>query len=248
MPAALATKERRKGTPMRTIGLVGGMTPESTLAYYQMLIHSTRERLRDPDPLRNPVVIVYSLDLAEVARLQRAGRTEELASHLAGICEVLRRAGAEVGALTANTPHVYLPAIRALTRLDMVSIVEATFAAIAQRGLRRPLLLGTRTTMESPMYPERLAAGGVETILPHEVGRELLDRAIYTELALGTPRAETRQSLLDLCRNAVERRGADGVLLACTELPLVLGEGDLPVPVLDTARIHVEAILDRAMA
>lgn len=232
---------------MRTIGLVGGMTPESTLAYYQLLIRSARERLRDPDPLHNPVVVVYSLDLAVVARLQRAGRTEELASHLAGICETLRRAGAEVGALTANTPHVYLPSIRAATRLELVSIVEATFAAAAGMGLRRPLLLGTRTTVESPMYPERFATGGIETLVPDEGGKELLDRAIYTELAVGQPRPETRRALLDLCRDAVARRGADGVLLACTELPLVLGNGDLPVPVLDTARVHVGAILDRAM-
>ena len=165
---------------MRTIGLVGGMTPESTLAYYQLLIRSARERLRDPDPLHNPVVIVYSLDLATVARLQRAGRTEELASHLAGICEVLHRAGAEVGALTANTPHVYLGAIRAQTRLELVSIVEATFAAAVARGLRRPLLLGTRTIVESPMYLERFAAGGMDAVLPDEEGRQLLNLAIYT--------------------------------------------------------------------
>lgn len=232
---------------MRTIGLVGGMTPESTLAYYQLLIRGARERLRDPDPLRNPVVVVYSLDLAVVARLQRAGRTDEVAAHLAGVCETLRRAGAEVGAMTANTPHVYLQAIRDRTGLDLVSIVDATLAAASKRGLRRPLLLGTRTTVESPMYPERFAAEGLETVIPDEDGKEMLDRAIYGELAVGEARPGTRSALLDLCRGAVEARGADGVLLACTELPLVLSDGDLEVPVIDTARVHVDAILDRAL-
>jgi len=156
----------------RTIGLIGGMTPESTLEYYQLLIRATRERLRDPDPLRNPVIIVYSLDLAVVAELQRAGRIDELATHLAGICETLRAAGAEIGALTANTPHLYIEAIQARTRLELVSIVEATCRASVALGLRRPLLLGTRTTMESPMYRDRLAADGIELLhrlreLPH---------------------------------------------------------------------------------
>ena len=141
---------------MRTIGLVGGLTPESTLEYYRLLIRFARERLRDPDPLRNPVVIIYSLDLAVVAALQRAGRTDELAAHLSRICELLRGAGAEIGALTANTPHLYL--------------------------------------------------------------------------------------------EAIEHRGADGVILGCTELPLAISQDDLAVPVIDTLRVHVRAILDRALA
>ena len=233
---------------MRTIGLVGGMTPESTLAYYQLLIRSARERLRDPDPLRNPVVIVYSLDLSEVGALQRAGRIDELAGHVARICEALRGAGAEIGALTANTPHLYFEAIQGGTRLPLVSIVEATCAAAARLALRRPLLLGTRTTMESPMYRVPLAAAGIEVVAPDEEGRELVDRAIYTELALGTVRPELRERVLALCREAVFSRGADGVILGCTELPLVVAEADLQVPVVDTVRAHVGAILDHALA
>ena len=231
-----------------TIGLIGGMTPESTLEYYRLLIRSARGRLRDPDPLHNPVVIVYSLDLAQVVALQRAGRTDDLAAHLAGICEILRVAGAEVGALTANTPHLYFEAIQAKTRLPLVSIVEATCRAAVALGLRRPLLLGTRSTMESPMYRDRLAVNGIAALTPDEQGRQWVDEAIYTELAVADIRPETRSRLLALCREAIELRGADGVILGCTELPLVLSEGDLAVPVVDTARVHVEAILDRAVA
>ena len=98
------------------------------------------------------------------------------------------------------------------------------------------------------MYPDRLADNGVEAILPGEEGRQLLDQAIYTELAKGDASPATRRGLLEVCREAIDERDADGVVLACTELPLVLGQGDLEVPVLDTTRIHVEAILDRAMA
>lgn len=233
---------------MRTVGLVGGMTPESTLEYYRLLIRSARERLQDPDPLRNPVVIIYSLDLAVVAALQRADRTEELANHIARICETLRDAGAEIGALTANTPHLYLDAIQARTLLELVSIVEATSLAVAGLGLRRPLLLGTRSTMESPMYGARLASAGIEALVPDDHGRELVDRAIYTELALGAVRPELRQQLLAVCRDAIDHRGADGVILGCTELPLAISHEDLPVPVVDTVRVHVHAILDRALS
>jgi aspartate racemase len=233
---------------MRTIGLVGGMTPESTLVYYELLIRSARDRQQHPDPLRNPVVVLYSLDLAEVAALQRAGRTDELAADLARICELLRATGAEIGALTANTPHLYFEAVQASTRLELVSIVEATCAAAAAAGLRRPLLLGTRRTMESTLYRAPLQASEIEVLTPDESGRAFVDEAIYTDLAVGLVRPETRRRLLDLCREAFEHRGADGVILGCTELPLVLADAALPVPVVDTARVHDDAILDRALA
>jgi aspartate racemase len=233
---------------MRTIGLVGGMTPESTLTYYGLLIRSARDRLQDPDPLRNPIVIVYSLDLAEVVALQRARRTDELAADLARICELLRATGAEIGALTANTPHLYFEAVQASTRLELVSIVEATCATVANNGLRRPLLLGTRSTMESTLYRAPLERAGIEALIPDGEGVALVDEAIYNDLAVGRVRPDTRARMLGLCREAVERRGADGVILGCTELPLVIAAEDLPVPVVDTVRVHVEAILDRALA
>lgn len=231
---------------MRTIGLVGGMTPESTVLYYQLLIRGARARSADPDPLRNPVVLIYSLDLSKVAALQRSGRSDELAAHLAEICERLRLAGAEVGALTANTPHLYLEGIRAATRLELVSIVDATCSAVARAGLARPLLLGTRLTMTGPMYPSRLAVDGIEAIVPGEEDARFVDHAIYNELALGIVRREVQQRVLSLCREAISARGADAVILACTELPLVLSAEDLPVPVVDTTRVHADALLDRA--
>jgi aspartate racemase len=101
--------------------------------------------------------------------------------------------------------------------------------------------------MEGPMYRDRLAAAGVEALIPDEEGRELVDRAIYTELAVGTVRPELRHRLVALCREAIERRGADGVILGCTELPLAISQDDLAVPVVDTVRVHVQAILDRAL-
>ena len=205
-----------------------------------------RDRLRHPDPLFNPIVLLYSLNLARVVELQRAGRHEELVAHLAEICELLRGAGAEVGALTANTPHLYLDRIRARTGLELVGIVKATCAAVTRLGLERPLLLGTRATMEGSMYRDALAADGIRLLAPDDGEMEFIDHAIYNELALGLVPNDIRTRVLELCRGALERRGADGVILACTELPLVVSGDDLPAPVVDTARVHVEAILDRA--
>jgi aspartate racemase len=232
---------------MRTIGLVGGMTPESTKEYYERIIARARERRQDPDPLRNPVIVVYSLDLAELAAHQRAGDTGRVVQLLVGAVERLRGAGAEVGALTANTPHAYLADVVRRTELPLVSIVDATRGAAAAIGARRVLLLGTSTTMAAPMYPESFAEAGIDVVVPDEEDRAFLDRVIYGELALGTVRPEVRRRTLEICGRAIDSDGAEAVILGCTELPLVLVDGDLPVPLLDTVRIHVEAILDRAM-
>jgi aspartate racemase len=232
---------------MRTIGLVGGMTPESTVAYYQQLIRRCRERVRSSDPLHNPVVVVYSIDLSEIVALQRAGDVDGVAARLAAACERLCRAGAEIGALTANTPHLYLDAVRAQTGLELVSIVDATLAGALRLGVRRPLLLGTDRTMTGPTYPQRFAADGVGIVVPDAADRAVLDAAIYGELSVGTVRPEFRTWLLDLCSRHLADGSADAVILGCTELPLVVGAADLAAPVLDTTSLHVDAILDRAL-
>jgi aspartate racemase len=229
---------------MKTIGLIGGMTPESTRIYYRLLIEGARQP--DGNPLRNPEILVYSLDLAELVKLQREGTPSEVADFLATRLERLRLAGAEVGALTANTPHAYLEEIRTLTSLPLVSIVSATRNDAADRGLERPLLLGTRTTTEAEMYPREFTDAGIPLVLPGEEDREFLDQTIYNELALGKVSPEVRRRYLDICTGHIESDGIDSVILGCTEIPLVISDDDLPIEVLDTTRIHVAAILAAA--
>jgi aspartate racemase len=234
----------RKGMTMRTIGLVGGMTPESTGIYYEQLIQQARKA--DGDPLENPEIIIYSLNLTEVVQLQRGGTQSEVVGYLARVLERLRLAGAEVGALTANTPHVYLDELRKATSLPLVSIVTAARDAAAARGLRRPLLLGTRTTLESDMYPRELAAAGIEIVLPGRDDREFLDDAIYNDLAVGRVTTDIRQRCLDICAKHIAGDRIDAVILGCTELPLVIAPDDLAIEVLDTTVIHAAAILAAA--
>ena len=229
---------------MKTIGLVGGMTPESTKVYYELLIRGARQP--GGDPLRNPEILIFSLDLAELVQIQREGERSEVAEYLADILERLRLAGAEVGALTANTPHAYLDEIRTKTSLPLVSIVSATRDAASDRGLERALLLGTRTTIEAEMYPQEFAEAGIRIVLPDDDEREFLDQTIYNDLALGHVSTEVRQRYHDICAKHIESDGIDSVILGCTELPLVISSDDFSIQVLDTTKIHVAAILAAA--
>lgn len=229
---------------MRTIGLVGGTTPESTVEYYRALIGIGRRG--STDPLRNPVIVVYSIDLAEVAVRQRAGRTDEVVDIFAAALDSLRAAGAEIAALTANTPHVYLDRLRARTDLPLVSILDATFDRTVEVGCRRVLLLGTATTMGSRMYPDRFAAAGIEVVVPDEEERAFVDRTIYNELALGIVDPETKRAFVDICERHVAAAGVDGIILGCTEIPLLLEDGDVSVPTIDTTTVHAEAIFAAA--
>ena len=229
---------------MKTIGLVGGMTPESTKVYYDLLIHGARQP--GGDPLRNPEIIIFSLNLTELVQIQRGGDRKQVVEYLTGLLERLRLAGAGIGALTANTPHAYLDEIRAETSLPLVSIVSATGDAAREHGLERALLLGTRTTMEAEMYPREFAEAGIQIILPDDDDREFLDQTIYNELALGQVSPEIRRRYLDICAKHIEKDGIDSVILGCTELPLVISSDDLSIDVLDTTKIHVAAILAAA--
>lgn len=230
---------------MKKIGLVGGMTPESTTAYYRLLIELGRQRWNDP--LHNPVVLIYSIDLAEIVVHQDVGDQERVVAILADVLERLRGAGAELGALTANTPHVYFDRIRSRTALPLVSIVDTTRRAAADLGARRALLLGTNATMTAAMYPDALASAAIEVVTPDEPDRNWINRSIYSDLAAGRVTPELRAAYLDLCRGQIDSNGVDAVILACTEIPLVLGPDDLPVPVIDTARCHAEALFERAV-
>jgi len=229
---------------MKKIGLVGGMTPESTKVYYDLLVRKARRP--GGDPLRNPEIVIYSINLTELVHIQRNKDRRDVVVYLAAILERLRLAGAEVCALTANTPHAYLEELRAATPLPLVSIVSATRDAANARGLERALLLGTRVTMEAEMYPREFTAAGIDVVLPDTDDRGFLDQVIYGDLAVGNVSPDVRRRCLDICARHIEKDGIDSVILGCTELPLVVSGADLEIAVLDTTVIHVDAILAAA--
>lgn len=226
---------------MKRIGILGGISHESTAVYYQR-IHA--EYFARQQNYYYPEVIVYSLNFQRFTDYEDRG---EMAAYLAYIGEginALQRAGAEFALMAANSPHAVFPQVAAQTTLPLLSIVEVTAKAAQTRGFRRLLLLGIRFTMQARFYAEVCATYGIAVITPDAGEQEVINRVIFEELVVGTFLAASRQTLLDI----IARYPVDGVILGCTELPLLLHAEDTATPLLDTLTLHVKAAVDQALA
>ncbi|KAF1712375.1 aspartate/glutamate racemase [Pseudoxanthomonas kalamensis DSM 18571] len=228
---------------MKNIGLIGGMSWESTALYYQII---NREVVRRRGGLRSAPMRIASLDFEEVASRQRRGAWDEMTEILSEAARGLVAGGADCVLIGTNTMHLIAPAVRAAVDAPLIHIAEVTADAIAAAGLDRVVLLGTRFTMEEPFYREVLAARGIDCVVPDEVGRAEVHRVIFDELCQGTVSEASRRALQAIIAPLLEQ-GAQGVILGCTELPLILGQDDCPVPVFDTTRLHALAAVDYAL-
>jgi aspartate racemase len=228
---------------VRTLGLLGGMSWESTLPYYRIVNERVRQRLGG---LHSAKLVLHSVDFAEIEALQHAGDWDAAGLILVEAARGLRAAGAECLVICTNTMHLVAPAIEAAVDLPLLHIADATAARIREAGLSRVALLGTRFTMERDFYRQRIEAAGIEVIVPEAVQRELVHRVIYEELCLGRILDASRDAYRTIIDELVAR-GAQGVILGCTEIGLLVGEGDASVPLFDTARIHAEAAADWAL-
>ncbi|HEV2375502.1 MAG TPA: aspartate/glutamate racemase family protein [Streptosporangiaceae bacterium] len=226
---------------MRTIGLLGGMSWVSTTEYYRILNQLTgRERSGHSAPL-----LLHSFDFAEVAALQAAGSWDEAGDLLAGAAKGLEAAGAELLLICTNTMHKVAPAVQAAVSVPLVHIVDATAERARAAGLRTLGLLGTRFTMEDGFYQERMRAHGLRVVVPGAADRETVHRVIFEELCTGVTTEASRQAY----RQAIARlvaAGAEGVVLGCTEIELLVSQADSPVEVFATTRIHAEAAMTAA--
>lgn len=228
---------------MKTLGLLGGMSWESTLPYYRIVNERVRERLGG---LHSAKLVLHSVDFAEVEALQHADRWDEAGAVLADAARGLRAAGADAIVLCTNTMHRIAPAIEAAVDVPLLHIADATARRLHAAGLDRIALLGTRFTMEQAFYRERIEAAGIDVIVPDADDRERVHRVIYDELCLGRLHEASRQDYRRIIA-ALVARGAQGVILGCTEIGLLVGEGDADVPLFDTARIHAETAADWAL-
>ena len=222
---------------MKTIGLLGGITWESTLEYYRRLNLLAQER---QGGLHSARCLLYSFDFQELVDLQRAGRWEELGELLAGQARLLEQGGAGLLLICANTMHKLAGRVRRDLGIPLVHVVEETARTALGLGLARVGLLGTRITMEDGFYAEGLEARGLRALLPSAPQRAELERIIFEELALGRLDPTSRQACLRIAED-LAARGAQAVVLGCTELPLLLAGSPAPVPWLDTLEIHVQA-------
>ncbi len=227
---------------MRTIGLIGGMSWESSAEYYRLLNEEARRRLGGHHCARS---VLLTVDFAEIEALQRAGDWDTAGAILAEAARNLERAGAAMVLLCTNTMHRVAGTIGDGIGVPFLHIVDSTADRILASGLRTVGLLGTRFTMEMDFYRSRMRERGVEALVPDEEGRELVHRVIYEELTMNrvedSSRAAFRRVIADLAR-----RGAEGVVLGCTEITLLIGPEDSPVPVFDSTRIHVQHAFDTA--
>ena len=228
---------------MRILGLIGGMSWESTATYYQLLNRMTRERLGGS---HSAPLVLWSVDFEPIIHMQAEGRWDEAAAILIDAARRLEQAGAEALMICANTMHRMADEIQAAVGIPMIHIADATADAIKATGVERPLLLGTRYTMEESFYRDRLKSLGVEVVIPGEVDRQRLQRMIYEELVRGIVNPQSKAALLQII-GAERAGGADGVILGCTELDLLVGEGDIRVPTFNSTEIHARAGLEFAL-
>jgi aspartate racemase len=223
---------------MKTVGIIGGIGPESTVEYYRLMIASYRER--NPDG-SYPSILINSIDLKKMLDLIGANELAKVTDYLVGEVQKLAQAGADFGLLAANTPHIVFDDIRRQAPIPLLSIVEATCDAAQALGLKRVGLFGTRFTMQGRFYPEVLSRQGITLSVPDPDDQAYIHDKYMSELVNGVFRDETRRRLLAIVDGLIERAGIQGLILGGTELPLILrGSSHSGIPFLDTTRIHVE--------
>jgi aspartate racemase len=229
---------------MKTIGLVGGMSWESTAHYYRLLNEGVKRRLGG---LHSARCLLHSVDFGEVEPLQRQARWEELGAMLREAARGLERAGADFLVLCANTMHKVAGPMMEGVGIPLLHVADVTAERVRAAGLRRVALLGTRYTMEQDFYRGRLAARhGLEVLVPGPAERDEVHRVIFEELVLGRIEAGSRARYAAIMAGLV-RAGAEGIVAGCTEITMLVGPEDASVPLFDTTAIHAEAALDLAL-
>ena len=231
---------------MKTLGIIGGLGPESTLDYYQRIIALYRERMRDG---HYPEFIIVSVDLRKGLDFMDASDLSGMGDFLLEAIGKLSRAGAEFGIVSANTPHIVFDDVATKSPIPLISIVEATCAAAKAQNLKRLALFGTRYTMQANFYPKVFKREGIELLVPDPRDQDYIHDKYMNELVPGKFLAETRAGLLAIVDRMKAKSDIDGVILAGTELPLILRDPDHNgIPFLDTTKTHVEATVDRMLS
>ncbi|GIG64451.1 aspartate racemase [Phytomonospora endophytica] len=229
---------------MRLIGLLGGMSWQSTAEYYRILNELAAERLGG---LHSARCLLYSVDFAGIEAMQAEGRWSQAAGELTAAARALEAGGAEFVLLCTNTMHKVAGEIAGGISVPLLHLADATAAAVSAAGVGTVGLLGTRFTMSESFYRGRIASHGPTVLVPGEDDQRVVHEVIYDELCLGVVREESRVAYREVIARLVER-GAEGVILGCTEIELLVGPSDSPVPVFPTTRLHCEAAIELALA
>ncbi|WHT15837.1 aspartate/glutamate racemase family protein [Crossiella sp. CA-258035] len=228
---------------MRTIGLLGGMSWESSAIYYRLINEEVRDRLGG---LHSASCVLYSVDFAEIEELQRAQDWHAAGVRLAQAAKAVHQAGADFVVLCTNTMHKVADQVAGAVDIPLLHLGDTTASAVLAHGVRRVGLLGTGFTMEQEFYRDRLAGHGLEVIVPEAADRELVHRVIYDELCQGVVREESRARYREVMAR-LEAAGAEGIILGCTEIEMLVGDGDSELPLFPTTRLHAVAAVAEAL-
>ncbi|MDN7145575.1 amino acid racemase [Liquorilactobacillus mali] len=228
---------------MKKIGLIGGMGPVSTIDYYQQLV----TKFQQVHPNACPPIVIDSLDVFELLKLEETGDKQALLQELLTSLNNLKNAGASFAALTANTPHMVFTELASASPLPLISIVDSTLTAIKKNKQKNIGLLGTKMTMELGFYQKRLQSAGINPVTPSAEQINTIHQIISKELEVGIVTTQSKQKLLEIIKKMSSKNNLDGVILGCTELPLILSQKDITITVYDTVSIHVADILNTAL-
>ncbi|MDO5079043.1 aspartate/glutamate racemase family protein [Streptococcus minor] len=228
---------------MKTIGLIGGMSWESTASYYQLINETIKEKLGG---LHSAKILLYSVDFAEIERYQASGDWDKSAEVLSQIAQNLEQAGADFIVICTNTMHKVAPQIQKTISIPILHIAQATADALLENGIKKVGLLGTKYTMTQDFYKEKLFEAGLDVVIPDQAGVEEVNRIIYDELCLGQIEESSKQAYLAIIDD-LKNAGAEAVILGCTEIGLLVQQEDTDVPLFDTTEIHAQKAAEFAV-
>ncbi|SDB20540.1 aspartate racemase [Streptococcus henryi] len=228
---------------MKTIGLIGGMSWESTVSYYQLINETIKGKLGG---FHSAKILLYSVDFAEIEHYQASGDWDKSAQVLSEIAVKLEQAGADFIVICTNTMHKVAPQIQETISIPILHIAQATAHALLENGIKKVGLLGTKYTMTQDFYKEKLLDSGLEVVIPDQAGVEEVNRIIYDELCLGQIKESSKESYLDIIDD-LKNAGAEAVILGCTEIGLLVKQEDTDVPLFDTTDIHAKRAAEVAV-
>lgn len=219
---------------MKTIGLIGGMSWESTVTYYQIINKTIREKLGG---LHSAKLLLYSVDFARIEKLQTEGRWDEIADILGAEAQNLEKAGADFIVICANTTHKIAPQIQEKISIPILHIADATSQELKKNKIKKAALIGTKYTILEDFYKDRIRENGIDLIIPNEKDVELINNVIYSELCVGEIKENSKKEYIRII-GELKKQGAEAVIFGCTEIGLLVSKEDSPLPVYDTTEIH----------
>ena len=228
----------------KRIGILGGLSPESTATYYEDITRKYTERFGD---YGYPEIIIYSVNFQNYVDWGDTGQWDRIAEDMIKAARALERAGAEFGIIATNTMHIAFDEVQAAVNIPFLHLIDATAEAIKAKSFSKVGLLGTKFTMNKPFYKERLAANGINAIVPEVYDQEEINRVIYDELVRGRILDISRKRFMEIMSKLGED-GAEGIILGCTEIPLLISEKDSSLPLFDTTTIHAQKALEYAIS